>query len=459
MNSETPNNLLDETSDETLDSRLKESIDFEKYFNAVVSCNPVRPEGRVSQVIGLIAQGDSLGLGVGSLCSLINDRNEEIKAEVIGFKNEKALLMPYGDIRGISSGSRIVPISKSPDVEVGDGFLGRVIDGMGNPIDGKGEIDFSCRYPLYGKPLNPMDRKPIKQPLDVGVAAINTMMTLGRGQRVAIMAGSGVGKSILMGMITKHTEADVVVIGLVGERGREVKDFINNILQEQGLKRSVLVAATSDSPPLIRIRGAYLATTIAEYFRDQGKHVNLMMDSVTRLAMAQREIGLSLGEPPTTKGYTPSVFSMLPRLLERAGTSAGRGTITGLYTVLVEGDDMNEPIADAVRSILDGHIVLTRDLANQNHYPAIDILRSISRVMEDIADTDHKHHAGRIKDVLATYRKAEDLINIGAYAAGSNPKIDLAIRMIDPINRYLRQGIQEKASFAESVDALTAMQN
>jgi flagellum-specific ATP synthase len=293
--------------------------------------------------------------------------------------------------------------------------------------------------------------------LDLGIRAINGLLTVGCGQRMGIFSGSGVGKSVLLGMIARRTAADVNVIALIGERGRELNEFIQKDLGEAGLKRSVVVVATSDHLPLVRLRGGFIATAIAEYFRDQGNHVNLMMDSVTRLAMAQREIGLSLGEPPTTKGYTPSVFSLLPKLLERAGTSAHRGTITGLYTVLVEGDDMNEPIADAVRSILDGHIVLTRDLANQNHYPAIDILRSVSRVMEDITDLDHRHQVGQIKEVLATYAKAEDLINIGAYAAGSNPKIDFAIRMIEPVKRYLRQGIHEETSFEESIATLDSM--
>jgi flagellum-specific ATP synthase len=305
--------------------------------------------------------------------------------------------------------------------------------------------------------MNPLLRNRIQQPLDLGIRAINGMLTVGCGQRMGIFAGSGVGKSVLLGMVARRTSADVNVIALIGERGRELNEFIQKDLGPEGLKRSVVVVATSDHLPLVRLRGGFIATAIAEYFRDQGKHVNLMMDSVTRLAMAQREIGLSLGEPPTTKGYTPSVFSMLPKLLERAGTSSHRGTITGLYTVLVEGDDMNEPIADSVRSILDGHIVLTRDLANQNHYPAIDVLKSISRVMDDITDLDHKHQVGRIKEVMATYRKAEDLINIGAYAAGSNPKIDFAIQTIESINGYLKQGIHEETTYEESIAALKAM--
>jgi flagellum-specific ATP synthase len=336
-------------------------------------------------------------------------------------------------------------------------LLGRVVDGLGNPIDGKGPIQIDDEYPIYASPVNPLLRKRIQQPLDLGVRAINGLLTVGCGQRMGIFSGSGVGKSVLLGMIARQTAAEVNVIALIGERGREVNEFIHKDLGAEGLKKSVVVVATSDHLPLVRLRGGFIATAIAEYFRDQGKHVNLMMDSVTRLAMAQREIGLSLGEPPTTKGYTPSVFSLLPKLLERAGTSSHRGTITGLYTVLVEGDDMNEPIADAVRSILDGHIVLTRDLADRNHYPAIDVLRSISRVMEEIADPEHKHHAARVKEALATYRKAEDLINIGAYSVGSNPKIDEAIHMIDPINHFLRQGIAEGTTLQASVNSLRSM--
>jgi flagellum-specific ATP synthase len=340
---------------------------------------------------------------------------------------------------------------------VGFGLLGRIIDGLGNPIDNRGTISAESEYPLYGAPINPLSRSRISQPLDLGIRAINGLLTVGCGQRMGIFAGSGVGKSVLLGMIARKTAADVNVIALIGERGREVNEFIEKDLGEEGLKRSVIVVATSDHLPLIRVRGAFIATAIAEFFRDQGRHVNLMMDSVTRFAMAQREIGLALGEPPTTKGYTPSVFTLLPKLCERAGTSANRGTITGLYTVLVEGDDTNEPIADALRSILDGHINLTRDLANQNHYPAIDVLSSISRVMDDIIDSDQRQHASKLKETMATYRKAEDLINIGAYVPGSNPKIDYAIKMIDPINRYLKQDIGATTNFDQSVSQLVRL--
>ncbi len=367
------------------------------------------------------------------------------------------MMMPLEEMRGIGPGCPIVARQQRAFIPVGSGLLGRVINGLGNPIDNKGPIAVECEYPIYGTPVNPLSRQRITQPLDLGIRAINGLLTLGCGQRIGIFAGSGVGKSVLLGMIARKTAADVNVIALIGERGREVNEFIEKELGPEGLKRSVIVVATSDHLPLIRMRGAFIATAIAEFFRDQGHHVNLMMDSVTRFAMAQREIGLALGEPPTTKGYTPSVFTLLPKLCERAGTSANRGTITGLYTVLVEGDDTNEPIADALRSILDGHINLSRDLANQAHYPAIDVLGSISRVMEDIIDSDQKQYARKLKEVLATYRKAEDLINIGAYVAGSNAKIDYAIAMIEKINRYLRQDIDETSTFDDCISQLAKL--
>ncbi|WP_022664720.1 FliI/YscN family ATPase [Desulfospira joergensenii] len=431
-----------------------DKIDFKKYIGAVEGAPTLKPEGRISQVVGLIAQGDSLGLGVGSICSIINDRGEEVKAEIVGFKQEKALFMPYGDIRGVSLGSRIVPVASSPMVGVSDQLLGRVIDGMGNPIDGKGEIRASAEYYLYGKAVGPMDRKPIKEPLDVGISAINTMITLGKGQRVAIMAGSGVGKSVLMGMMTKHTAADVVVIGLIGERGREVKDFVEDTLEKEGMKRAVVVAATSDTPPLVRIRGAYLATTIAEYFRDQGKNVLLMVDSITRFAMSSRDVGLAAGEPPTTRGYTPSFFVQIPMLLERAGSLEMGGSITGIYTVLVEGDDLNDPVGDTVRSIVDGHIVLSRDLANRGHYPAIDVLSSVSRVMRDVSSKEHLSVREQAARIMATYKNAEDMISIGAYVDGSDPGIDKAKKLMPGINRVMRQGIDKKMDLKSSIDAL-----
>jgi flagellum-specific ATP synthase len=429
-----------------------------RYHDSLNAVAPIRANGRVKKVVGLVIEASGPASQIGCVCDIATEGGTgSVSAEVLGFKEDSVLLMPLEDIRSLGPGCKVVARKDTAHVGVGKALLGRVIDGLGHPIDGKGPIAVDDQYPIYANPMNPLLRNRIQQPLDLGIRAINGLLTVGCGQRMGIFAGSGVGKSVLLGMIAKRTSAEVNVIALIGERGRELNEFIQKDLGEEGLKKSVVVVATSDHLPLVRLRGGFIATAIAEYFRDQGNHVNLMMDSVTRLAMAQREIGLSLGEPPTTKGYTPSVFSLLPKLLERAGTSSHRGTITGLYTVLVEGDDMNEPIADAARSILDGHIVLTRELANQNHYPAIDILKSISRVMEDITDLDHKHLAGRIKELLATYRKAEDLINIGAYAAGSNPNIDHAIEMIEPINRYLRQGIQETATFEGSLEALKSM--
>ncbi len=429
-----------------------------KYHDIVDTVMPIRSNGRVKKVVGLVIEASGPASKIGCVCDIATESgNGTISAEVLGFKEDSVLLMPLEDIRSLGPGCKVIARKEKAHIGVGPALLGRVIDGLGNPIDGKGPIQIQDEYPIYANPINPLLRNRISQPLDIGIRAINGLLTVGCGQRMGIFAGSGVGKSVLMGMIARQTSADVNVIALIGERGRELNDFIQRDLGPEGLKKSIVVVATSDHLPLVRLRGGFIATTIAEYFRDQGNHVNLMMDSVTRLAMAQREIGLCLGEPPTTKGYTPSVFSMLPKLLERAGTSSHRGTITGLYTVLVEGDDMNEPIADTTRSILDGHIVLTRELANQNHYPAIDILKSVSRVMEDITDLDHKHHAGQIKEVLATYRKAEDLINIGAYAAGSNPKIDYAITMIDPINRYLQQGITEETTIEENINELKHM--
>ncbi len=425
---------------------LSPEIKWNKYFNAVESCVTIRPEGRISKVVGLVAEGDGMGLGIGNLCTIENTCGEGIMAEVIGFRDDKVLLMPYGNIRGMSPGSRIIPMTDAPLAEVGDEFLGRVVDGMGVPIDNKGPINSSAQYPLYGKPMNPMDRKSIKEAVDVGIGAINTMITLGRGQRVAIMAGSGVGKSVLMAMITKHTSADVTVIGLIGERGREVKDFVSETLGDEGLKRSVVVAATSDSPPLVRMRGAYLATTIAEYFRDQGKNVLLIVDSITRFAMSSRDVGLAAGEPPTSRGYTPSFFVQIPVLLERAGYLENSGSITGIYTVLVEGDDLNDPVGDTVRSIVDGHIVLSRDLANKGHYPAIDVLASVSRVMRDVTSREHIKLRDKAIDIIAAYRGAEDMISIGAYVDGSDPKIDQAKKIMPAINSFLKQDIERRVS-------------
>jgi flagellum-specific ATP synthase len=390
-------------------------------------------------------------MSIGSLCSIRNGSGQNMQAEVIGFNDKRVIVMPFGEMRGIEPGSRIVDINKRPTIKVGEAYLNRVVDGLGQPIDGKGSIQATVDYPIYGNVINPLKRKIINEVIDVGVCSINAMHTLGKGQRIAIMAGSGVGKSVLMGMIARYTVADVIVIALIGERGREVREFIERNLGEEGLKRSVVVAATSDSPALARIRGAHLATTIAEYFRDKGLDVVLIMDSITRFAMSLREVGLAAGEPPSAKGYTPSVFIQIPKLLERTGNVEKKGSITGVYTVLVEGDDMNEPIADSVRSIVDGHIILSRDLAHKGHYPAVDVLSSISRVMYDIVEDDHLNMARKLVKVLATYREAEDLINIGAYVDGTDPHIDYAKKNIHKINSFLQQDINQSVSFKESI--------
>ncbi len=434
---------------------MSSAIHLDKYYSCLDTACPIEASGQVTKVIGLVIEAHGPASRLGTVCDIYTrGQNHKIVAEVMGFRENRVLMMPVEDIQGIGPGSRVVAKQKKATIAVGPGLLGRVIDGLGNPIDGKGPVRVECEYPIYADAINPLLRKRIDKPLDLGVRAINGLLTIGCGQRIGLFAGSGVGKSVLLGMIARKTKADVNVIALIGERGRELNEFIDKQLGPKGLQRSVIVVATSDRLPLIRLRGAFIATTIAEYFRDQGQHVNLMMDSVTRFAMAQREIGLALGEPPTTKGYTPSVFTTLPKLLERTGTSNSSGTITGLYTVLVEGDDTNEPVADALRSILDGHINLNRDLAMQNHYPAIDILNSTSRVMDDIISPEHRDIANRFKDILATYRKAEDLINIGAYVKGSSAKIDYAIEMIEKINLYLKQDIDETVSFDESLRLL-----
>jgi flagellum-specific ATP synthase len=437
---------------------METGFSLDKYRTCLDAACTIRASGNVTNVIGLVIEARGPVSRLGTVCDIYTKgETHKITAEVLGFRDNQVLMMPLEEIRGIGPGCRVVARQQRAIIPVGSGLLGRVIDGLGNPIDNKGPISVESEYPIYGAPINPLSRKRISQPLDLGIRAINGLLTVGCGQRIGIFSGSGVGKSVLLGMIARKTRADVNVIALIGERGRELNEFIEKELGEEGLKRSVIVVATSDHLPLIRMRGAFIATAIAEFFRDQGKHVNLMMDSVTRFAMAQREIGLALGEPPTTKGYTPSVFTLLPKLCERAGTSANRGTITGLYTVLVEGDDTNEPIADAMRSILDGHINLTRDLATQNHYPAIDVLQSISRVMDDIIDSEHRRYANKLKQTLAIYRKAEDLINIGAYVAGSNPKIDYAIEMIEKINCYLRQEVDETTDFNASISQLSRL--
>lgn len=426
-------------------------IDLSGYHHLLRQINPITVYGKVADVVGLVVEGHGPVASIGEVCAIypqgMAETGKAINAEVVGFKGGKVLLMPLDTLRGLAPGCRIVSQGRKAGIKVGQGLLGRVIDGQGNPIDRKGPVETDVEYPLYAEPINPLSRGRIREPVDLGIRVINGVLTCGKGQRMGIFAGSGVGKSVLLGMIAKNTKADVNVIGLVGERGREVQEFLDKNLGEEGLAKSVVVVSASDMHPLIRMRAAYVATAIAEYFRDQGKDVLLMIDSLTRFAMAQREVGLSIGEPPTTKGYTPSVFSLLPKLLERAGNIEGKGSITGLYTILVEGDDFNEPIADAARSILDGHISLSRDLANKNHYPAVDVMDSISRVMIDVVDDEHKKRANELLNIIATYKKAEDLINIGAYVNGSNADIDYAIRMIDRVNHYLMQDIKEKVDF------------
>jgi flagellum-specific ATP synthase len=439
-------------SNEIYDSRLNQAMLYEE-------------AGKVTKSLGLVFEAHLPGASIGSLCQIqdSSDVGATIlgEAEVVGFKDKRVLLMPYEEIQGVNNHSLVYLKKRSSTVSVGDFLLGRVLDGRGVPIDNKGPLipigkGFEEKS-LYQRPSHPLDRKMIDAPLDLGVRAINGLLTCGKGQRVGIMAGSGVGKSVLLGMMARHTAAEVNVIALIGERGREVREFIERDLGPEGLKKSVVIVSTSDKSPLVRMRGAFLATSIAEYFRDQGKNVLFLMDSVTRFCMAQREIGLSMGEPPASKGYTPSVFSTIPKLLERAGMAPDRGSITGLYTVLVEGDDMDDPIADSVRSILDGHIVLSRKIAQKNHFPAIDILQSTSRVMRAVIDKDHLGWAAKLKDWLATYNQAEDLINIGAYVKGSNPKVDQSILVNDRINEFLRQGIDEKASMNDTLGAMLSI--
>lgn len=417
-------------------------LSLERYIDLAERAQPIQLEGKVSKVIGTVIEGTGPSMPVGGVCRILTPGvANPVRVEVVGFREGSLLLMPLERSEGVEPGSLIVADRYGATVEVGNGMLGRVLDGHGNPIDGKGPIRKEKTVSLYTPPLNPLDRLRINEPLDVGIRAINSLVTLGKGQRVAIMAGSGVGKSVILGMMARFTKADVNVIGLIGERGREVKEFIERDLGEEGLKRSVVVVATSDTSPLIRIRGAYLATALAEFFREQKNDVLLMMDSVTRFAMAAREVGLASGEPPANKAYPPSTFAHLPKLLERAGTSRGMGSITGIYTVLVEGDDMNEPVADAVRSIVDGHIVLDRKLAAQGHYPAIDVLSSVSRLMSEVVDNEHLGWAYQFRGTLADYAKIEDLVNLGAYEKGHNKRADYAVNMIDDLNRFLRQNI------------------
>ena len=411
--------------------------------------------GRVVQLIGLVVESEGPLAALGEVCRILSARDgSETLAEVVGFRNHHLLLMPLGELHGICPGSEVIATGAPLRVGVGDALLGRTIDGLGNPIDGHGDIVTEHTARLQMRPPHPLKRQRIGEVFQTGIKSLDTFTPLGRGQRLGIFAGSGVGKSTLLGMIASQAEADVNVIALIGERGREVREFLERDLDERGRKKSVVVVATSNEPALNRVKSAFLAMAIAEHFRDAGKNVMLMMDSVTRFAMAQREIGLAVGEPPTTRGYTPSVFSLLPQLLERAGAGE-RGAITGLFTVLVEGDDMNDPIADSVRSILDGHIVLTRELATQNHYPAIDVLESVSRLNRDLLPAAKIKVTAAAREHLANYRKNADLINIGAYPAGSNPLIDQAIALQPQLNQFLRQSVTEGFSATQSWEALS----
>ncbi len=431
-----------------------------KISSILKSGNSLVKIGRVSRVIGLVIESEGPKASIGELCSLKDKNGFEIcKSEIVGFKeNNRILSMVLGDLNNIMPNMEIEALGKSLSVNIGNGLLGRVLDGLGSPIDGKGAIGITKQRSIYANPPNPLQRKRISEPISTGIRAIDGMLTFGKGQRVGIFAGSGVGKSTLLGMIARNTDADINVIALIGERGREVKEFIEKDLGEEGLRRSIVIVATSDTPPLMRVKAALVATTIAEYFRDQGLDVMMMMDSATRLAMAQREVGLTIGEPPTTKGYTPSVFSMLQKTMERTGT-AEFGSITGLYTILVEGDDMNEPIADAARGILDGHIVLSRKLATLGHYPAIDILESISRVRNDIISPEHKKAIMSVQELIATYKGAEDLISVGAYQQGINPRTDRAVAFNDIINNFVKQTVEQSSTIDETVGELINIAN
>ncbi len=433
---------------------MENATDLDKYRRIIREANPYEYCGKVVRVIGLTVEAVGLGARMGEVCRIYSGNGEEyILSEVVGFKEKTVLLMPLGELAGVGADNYVVPTGGSLRVPVGRSLLGRVLDALGNPMDGKGQVLVEDFYSINNAPPNPLSRSRIKDVMPLGIKAIDTLLTIGKGQRVGIFAGSGVGKSTLLGMMARNAQADVNVIVLVGERGREVRDFIEKELKEEGLRKSVLVVATSDQPALVRLKAASVGTSIAEYYRDQGCDVLLLMDSLTRFAMAQREIGMAIGEPPVSRGYTPSVYAVMPKLLERSGTSE-TGSITGLYTVLVEGDDMNEPVADTVRGILDGHIVLSRQLANSNHYPAIDVLSSISRLMPDIAGLEHNRMAAFVKSTMASYRDMQDLIAIGAYKKGSSPQVDQAIALRDPINALLRQQVDDRFNFEDSVTML-----
>lgn len=426
----------------------------EKYQQILQQSVTITFNGKVDKIIGMMIESTGPRTNIGDVCNIYTAKGDRyIRAEVVGFRSEKVLLMPFEDLNGIGPGSIVESTGDCLRIHVGEELIGRIIDGFGDPIDGGEDFEALQTYPVQNIPSNPFSRERIDTRINIGVKAIDSLLTCGKGQRMGIFSGSGVGKSTLLGMIARNIEADVNVIALVGERGREVRDFIEKDLKEEGMKKSVLVVATSDQPAMMRLKCAMAATTIAEYFKDQGKDVLLLMDSLTRFAMAQREIGLAVGEPPVARGYTPSIYSMLPKLLERSGNFRS-GSITGIYTVLVEGDDVNEPISDTVRGIIDGHIVLSRSIAMRNHYPAIDILASISRIMNEIVDEEHLKIAGKIRNILSVYYQNYDLINIGAYKMGSNPELDFAISHIIKINDFLKQGVTENFDYEEIISLM-----
>ena len=437
---------------------MSSGFSLDSFIERVPTIDTMPSYGRVVRTVGLLIESSGPRVSVGTMCAVGGENGAEpLPVQVVGFRDSIVLSVPLGDTVGVKPGDRITARAGALTVPVGPAMLGRVIDALGRPLDGAGPVDTRDAYPLYPPPMNPMARDPVADPLPTGVRAIDAMLTCGRGQRIGLFGGSGVGKSTLMGMLTRGTAADVVVVALVGERGREVRGFIEHDLGPEGMRRAVVVVSTSDNPPLLRLRAAYTATSVAEYFRDQGLNVLLLMDSVTRFAMAQREVGLAAGEPPTTKGYPPSVFALLPTLLERAGAVRDRGSITAMYTVLVDGDDHNEPVADAVRSILDGHFVLSRDLASQHHYPPIDILQSVSRTMPEVTEAPHRQRAGQVREWMAAIRDSEDLVSVGAYVPGSNPRIDDARARRDAIKAFLCQESDMVCGYSDAIDQLAAL--
>ena len=430
------------------------------YRRRAQQATPLVAEGRLVRMVGLTLEAEGLRVPVGGRCQVLGAAGTRIDAEVVGFSSERVFLMPVGELSGLTPSARVIPTHYRREVWVGDGLLGRVLDGTGQPLDQLGPLRCEDRVRLDGRPINPLSRHPIHETLDVGIRAINGLLTVGRGQRMGLFAGSGVGKSVLLGMMTRYTEADISVVGLIGERGREVSEFVQNILGYEGMARAVVVAVPADQPPLMRLHGAMLTTAIAEYFRDQGKNVLLLMDSLTRFAQAQREISLAIGEPPATKGYTPSVFARLPKLVERAGNGEqDKGSITAFYTVLTEGDDQNDPIADAARAILDGHVVLSRSIAESGRYPAIDVEASVSRLMNEIADPGHIQAARRFKQLYGIYQQNRDLISVGAYQRGSDRRVDAAIDYFPRLEGFLQQDISTSVNFKDSVKALDTLMN